>query len=103
MTLTLVTTWVGGYNRGSLDHGIHCNMMKIVNITTAAFLLFLSNSIWAAPKPIPDPPALEADSYFLMDFDSGQVIAEKNADKRVEPASITKLMTAYVIFNEMLI
>jgi len=97
VTLALVTTRIDGYNRGSLDHDIHCNMMKIVNITTTAFLLFLSTSISAAPRPIPDPPSLEADSYFLMDFDSGLVVAEKNADKRVEPASITKLMTAYLV------
>ncbi len=71
--------------------------MKIANITITAFLVFFSTSIWAAPKPIPDPPALNADSYFLMDFDSGRVLAEKDADKRVEPASITKLMTAYLV------
>ena len=57
----------------------------------------ISFSVWATPKPIPDPPSLDADSYFLMDFDSGQVLAEKNPDQRIEPASITKLMTAYLV------
>jgi D-alanyl-D-alanine carboxypeptidase (penicillin-binding protein 5/6) len=76
---------------------MYCNKMKLANITITAFLVFFSTSIWAAPKPIPDPPALNADSYFLMDFDSGRVLAEKDADKRVEPASITKLMTAYLV------
>ena len=71
--------------------------MKIVKNTIIAFLLFINTSIWAAPKPIPDPPSLDADSYFLMDFDSGQVLAEKNPDQRIEPASITKLMTAYLV------
>lgn len=71
--------------------------MKIANITITAFLVFFSTSIWAVPKPIPDPPTLNADSYFLMDFNSGRVLAEKDADKRVEPASITKLMTAYLV------
>jgi len=71
--------------------------MKIVNITVTAFLVFISTSLWAAPKPIPDPPSLDADSYFLMDFDSGRVLAEKDLDKRIEPASITKLMTAYLV------
>ena len=71
--------------------------MKIVKITIIAFLLFINTSIWAAPRPIPDPPSLDADSYFLMDFDSGQVLAEKNPDQRIEPASITKLMTAYLV------
>lgn len=71
--------------------------MKIVNITITAFLVFFTTSIWAAPKPIPDPPTLNANSYFLMDFHSGRVLAEKDADKPVEPASITKLMTAYLV------
>ncbi len=51
----------------------------------------------AAAKPIPDPPAIEASSYFLIDFDSGRVLAEKDPDKPIEPASITKLMTAYLV------
>lgn len=71
--------------------------MKIVNISITAFLVFFTTSIWAAPKPIPDPPTLNANSYFLMDFNSGRVLAEKDADKPVEPASITKLMTAYLV------
>lgn len=71
--------------------------MKLVKITIIAFLLFINTSIWATPRPIPDPPSLDADSYFLMDFDSGQVLAEKNPDQRIEPASITKLMTAYLV------
>ena len=71
--------------------------MKLVKTTFVFFLLFINSGVWAAPKPIPDPPPLDAVSYFLMDFDSGRVLAEKNADQRVEPASITKLMTAYLI------
>ena len=71
--------------------------MKIFNIYIAVFLILISTGLWAAPKPIPDPPTLEADSYILMDFASGRVLAEKDADKHVEPASITKLMTAYLV------
>ncbi len=55
----------------------------------------------AATIPVPAAPELEAKSYLLKDFDSGQVLAEKNADERVEPASITKLMTAYVIYKSL--
>ncbi|MEM7563649.1 MAG: D-alanyl-D-alanine carboxypeptidase family protein, partial [Pseudomonadota bacterium] len=51
----------------------------------------------AAAKPIPNPPSLKATSFYLFDFDSGRVLAEKDADKRIEPASITKLMTAYLV------
>ncbi len=52
---------------------------------------------WSAAKPIPNPPSLAATSYYLVDFDSGQVLAEKEPDKHIEPASITKLMTAYLV------
>jgi D-alanyl-D-alanine carboxypeptidase (penicillin-binding protein 5/6) len=71
--------------------------MKIVSLFTCLLAMLYSASSWAAPKPIPDPPALSATSYFLVDFDSGRVLAEKNPDDHVEPASITKLMTAYLV------
>ncbi len=66
------------------------------------FLLFFTScvfitSAFAIPKPIPKAPSLNADSFYLIDFDSGVVLAEKNANKRVEPASITKLMSMYLV------
>ena len=61
------------------------------------FALLFSANLFAAAKPIPDPPSLKADSFYLVDFESGQVLAEKDPDKRVEPASITKLMTAFLV------
>jgi serine-type D-Ala-D-Ala carboxypeptidase (penicillin-binding protein 5/6) len=51
--------------------------------------------------PVPAPPQLAAGSYILMDFNSFDVLVEHNADERLEPASITKLMTTYVVFNEL--
>jgi D-alanyl-D-alanine carboxypeptidase (penicillin-binding protein 5/6) len=71
--------------------------MKTSSFLLVALTLVISASAWAATKPIPNPPTLNADSFYLVDFDSGQVLAEKEADKRVEPASITKLMTAYLV------
>jgi D-alanyl-D-alanine carboxypeptidase (penicillin-binding protein 5/6) len=71
--------------------------MKIDKISFLILFALLSTAVGAAPKPIPDPPSLKADSYFLLDFDSGRVLAEKNPDKHIEPASITKLMTAYLV------
>lgn len=50
----------------------------------------------AQPAPIPAPPQLAARSWVLMDFASGRVISSHQPDMRVEPASITKLMTSYV-------
>ncbi|MCH7880743.1 MAG: D-alanyl-D-alanine carboxypeptidase [Proteobacteria bacterium] len=71
--------------------------MNIVTTAILAISLLFSNNLWATPKPIPNPPALKAESFYLLDFDSGRVLAEKNPDKRLEPASITKLMTAYLV------
>lgn len=50
---------------------------------------------------IPDPPQIAGTSYILEDFNSGKVLAEKEADTRVAPASLTKVMTVYVVFNEL--
>lgn len=54
-----------------------------------------------AAKPLPSPPTIAAKSHLLMDYHSGRVLAESNIDMRVEPASITKLMTAYIIYGAM--
>lgn len=51
--------------------------------------------------PVPAPPQIGGTSYILMDYNSGRILVESNADLRVEPASITKLMTAYVVFHEL--
>ena len=50
---------------------------------------------------IPAPPELGAKSFILIDYNSGRVLAEKDADLRLEPASLTKIMTADVIFREL--
>jgi len=57
-----------------------------------------STAITATP---PIPPILAASSFILLDFNTQTVLAEKNSDLQVEPASLTKLMTAYVVFNEL--
>ena len=51
--------------------------------------------------PIPRPPAVNARTYLLVDHFSGRVLAEYHADERSEPASLTKLMTAYVVFTAL--
>ncbi len=47
------------------------------------------------------PPALEARSWVLMDHGSGWALASSNPDERIEPASLSKLLTAYVVFREL--
>ena len=49
----------------------------------------------------PPPPALEAKAWLLLDVNSGQVLASQKADDRFEPASLTKLMTAYLAFGAL--
>ena len=71
--------------------------MKPLPLLFSLLLMWMPLSSWGAAKPIPNPPELDATSYFLIDFDSGRVLAEKNPDDQVEPASITKLMTAYLV------
>ncbi|HKK13923.1 MAG TPA: D-alanyl-D-alanine carboxypeptidase family protein, partial [Gammaproteobacteria bacterium] len=55
----------------------------------------------SSPLPVPKPPAIGAKGYILMDYHSDQILAQDNADKRMEPASITKLMTAYLVFQAL--
>ncbi len=51
--------------------------------------------------PVPDAPDVTGNAWLLMDAATGQVLAGENVDERVEPASITKVMTSYVIAAEM--
>ena len=53
------------------------------------------------PSPIPPPPAINARSYIVMDHDSGRVLAALEPDSRQEPASLTKVMTAYAVFRAL--
>ena len=86
--------------------------MKTKQLVSIAFLYLASAlvavqaqptvpKIGSAARPVPSAPQLGANSYILTDFHSGRVLVEHNADLRVEPASITKLMTAYVVFSEL--
>jgi len=63
-------------------------------------LLMLAGAAGAA-TPIPGPPQINARAYLLQDFLSGRILVERNAHQRMEPASLTKLMTAYVVFSEL--
>ncbi|MFT5482578.1 MAG: D-alanyl-D-alanine carboxypeptidase (penicillin-binding protein 5/6) [Halieaceae bacterium] len=64
-------------------------------------LLGPSTLALAAPVKIPAPPQLSAKAYLLIDADSGKVIVEQNADDILAPASLTKMMTSYVLAHEL--
>ncbi len=62
-------------------------------------LLLVNTAVIAAP--VPEPPQVAASGHLLIDFDSELAISQDNADKRLEPASLTKIMTAYAVFREL--
>ncbi len=69
---------------------------------TALILLLITSAVIAADAlPVPAPPQFNASSYVLMDHGSGAVLAEHNSRERVDPASITKIMTAYVVYKAL--
>jgi len=70
------------------------------SIRLLALLSLLSASTFAA-VPIPKPPALDARAYVLIDYQSGRVIAGDKADAQMEPASLTKLMTGYIVYRAL--
>jgi len=50
---------------------------------------------------VPAPPEIKASSYLVIDYDSGRFLVKKNIDERVEPASLTKMMTVYIVSEEL--
>ncbi|MCQ8780226.1 serine-type D-Ala-D-Ala carboxypeptidase, partial [Escherichia coli] len=69
-------------------------------------LLLVATTVIATAAParaanIPEAPAIESKAYALLDFDSGELLAGNNPDAKVEPASITKVLTTYVAFDEI--
>ncbi|MEZ9835549.1 D-alanyl-D-alanine carboxypeptidase family protein [Vibrio breoganii] len=76
-------------------------MKKRLNGLTLTLLASLSFSVFAAPIAIPNPPSLSAKGYVLLDYHSGEVIAEHNPHTQLKPASLTKLMTSYTAGQEL--
>ncbi|MEM8814970.1 MAG: D-alanyl-D-alanine carboxypeptidase family protein [Pseudomonadota bacterium] len=63
--------------------------------------LLLSHLADAQTRPTPAPPVIGAKSYLVVDVTTGAALAELDADVRLAPASLTKLMTAYVVFDAL--
>lgn len=74
--------------------------MKRLVLLIVSALVFASHAA-AQQSLVPAPPAISASGYLLMDADSGEVLIEHNADERLPPASLTKLMTSYVLSYEL--
>ena len=71
--------------------------MKRLFLACLAVLLGLHVSL--AKAQVPQPPEIAAKSYLLLDMNSNQILAARDPDARADPASLTKLMTAYVVFG----
>lgn len=78
-----------------------CQRVRVVRASVALLLWSVMglSAVAQAQSAVLPPPALAARSWILYDQASGQVLAEHEADTRVEPASLTKMMTAYVTFS----
>ncbi|EJE4695303.1 D-alanyl-D-alanine carboxypeptidase [Vibrio parahaemolyticus] len=75
--------------------------ITLFNTTFLTGLVTFSHFAFAAPTVVPNAPELSSRGYVLMDYHTGKVLVERDADKRLNPASLTKLMTAYVAGQEV--
>lgn len=74
---------------------------KLLRILLVGFLNMLL--VWPAVAAviIPSPPQLAAEAYILLDAETGKVLVEHNADMQLPPASLTKMMTSYIVSDEI--
>ncbi len=77
--------------------------MNRLSVLLTSLLLSLVSAVAAPARSavLPPPPDVAASAWLLIDADTGYVITERNADERLAPASLTKLMTSYVLASEL--
>ncbi|BDR14305.1 serine hydrolase [Vibrio sp. STUT-A11] len=75
--------------------------VKSILVSSVALSATFAQSAFAAPIVVPDSPQIAAKGYVLMDYHSGKVLAEKEMNTKLSPASLTKMMTSYVIGQEL--
>lgn len=73
------------------------NALSLRSLTAGSVLLLLTTSSLQAAEQTPAAPEIAARAWVLMDYASGKVLAEGNADEKLDPASLTKIMTSYVV------
>ncbi len=84
-----------------IKHSLLTSIISSVAATTLATSLFFTQFAHADTAQIAPPPNLAVKAYLLKDFNSGHVIAIQNGNMRIEPASLTKIMTAYLSFKAL--
>src|SRR5688572_986281 len=74
-----------------------------MRLVSALVVLLIPSLLFAQQSAVPVPalPSIAAKAYVLLDFNSGQLLVSHNPNQRVEPASLTKLMTAYLAFGAL--
>jgi D-alanyl-D-alanine carboxypeptidase (penicillin-binding protein 5/6) len=75
--------------------------MRLPQFVLSCFLIIAATQSVSAASPVPAPPNVAASGHLLVDFHSGRILSENNADQRLEPASLTKIMTAYTVLREL--
>jgi D-alanyl-D-alanine carboxypeptidase (penicillin-binding protein 5/6) len=83
-----------------IDSGIDSTVRQAV-LTLITLLAWFVSMPAHTQTPPPAAPAIDATGYLLIDMDSDAVLAAKDPGQQLEPASLTKIMTAYVVFNEL--
>jgi len=74
-------------------------MLNLSRLVIASLLIYAGAAF--GQVPVPAPPSINTSSHILVDFHSGTELVAESPDEQVEPASITKLMTSYVVFKEI--
>ncbi|HET8817546.1 MAG TPA: serine hydrolase [Pseudidiomarina sp.] len=76
-------------------------MHRLIKQVVITFILATTFAAAAHAAIVPPAPSINARGYILMDYDTGTVLVEGNADEQLAPASLTKMMTSYIIGREM--
>ncbi len=77
-------------------------MIRLIKITFVFLFMSINNqAVYADTMIVPAPPKIKASSYLVMDFNSGKLLVEENSEQKLPPASLTKMMTAYVVSSEL--
>ncbi|MEZ8824849.1 serine hydrolase [Vibrio amylolyticus] len=77
------------------------SLFNAILVSSIALSVGLSTTVSASPIVVPDAPQIAAKGFVLLDFHSGKVLAEKEMNTKLSPASLTKMMTSYVIGQEV--
>ena len=76
-------------------------MNRFLDAFRALVLTAAASVCMIAAAQVPAPPEIAARSYLLLDVTANQILAQKDIDSPVEPASLTKLMSAYIVFDAL--